>query len=216
LDREIITMTGQRIRDFKRPVLIGESGLTGIDPDPFKHQPNAASGIRHAIWADIVSGAMNGRALWDQDSYTIYDTYWKDHPYGDILAFAKAYSAIEVPAIKFVQDVDFAGFQPLTVNLPAGTKVWGAALGNDKMVIGWFRDAGCEPPDWPLQPAIAGQTVAVIVPGSSAEWKVDFYSTSTGTDIVSSSTTLRQGDKVFVLLPIFTDDIAFKMVPVTP
>ena len=132
LDREIITMTNQRIRDFKRPVLIGESGLTGIEPDPFKHQPNASSGIRHAIWADIVSGAMNGRALWDQDSYTIYDSYWKDHPYTDILAFAESYSKLEIPAVKFVRDMDFAGFQPLPVNLPAGTQVWGAALGNEK------------------------------------------------------------------------------------
>jgi hypothetical protein len=211
LDREIIAMTNQRIRDFKRPVLIGESGLTGIDPDPFKHQPNAPLGIRHAIWADIVSGAMNGRALWDQDSYTIYDGYWKDHPYSDILEFAEVYSKLEIPMVKFVQGVDFAGFQPLPVNFPAGTKVWGAAVGNEKMVIGWFRDADCEPPNWPLQPVISGQTVSITVPGSASEWKVDFYDTKTGTDITNSMTTIRQGDSLIILLPDFTDDIAFKM-----
>ncbi len=213
LDREIITMVKQRMRDFKRPVLIGESGLTGIDPDPFKHQPNASSGIRHAIWADIVSGAMNGRALWDQDSYTIYDSYWKGHPYEDILKFVEMYSQLEMPAVKFVRDVDFAGFQPLTVDLPAVTQVWGAAVGNEKMVIGWFRDAGCEPPNWPLQPVISGHIVAVTVPGSASEWKVDFYDTKTGITITSSTTTIRQGDKIMVLLPDLTDDIAFKMYP---
>jgi len=213
LDYEVVTMVNQRLRDFQRPVLIGESGLTGIEPDPFKHQPNALSGIRHAIWADIVSGAMNGRALWDQDSYTIYDTYWEDHSYDDMLQFVEAYSELEVPAVKFVQDVDFARFQPLPVRFPAGTKVWGAAVGNEKAVIGWFRDANCEPPNWPVQPVISGQTVTITVPGSASEWKIDFYDTKTGTDIISSTITTRQGDNVIILLPDFTDDIAFKMYP---
>jgi len=100
------------------------------------------------------------------------------------------------------------GLVPLTSEIPG--KLVGAALGNDKMVIGWFRDAGCEPPDWPLQPVISGHTVAVIVPGSASEWKVDFYDTKTGTDIISSTTTIRQGNSVFILLPDFTDDILLK------
>jgi hypothetical protein len=211
LDREIVTMVKQRMRDFQRPVLIGESGLTGIDPDPFKHQPNAPYGIRHAIWADIVSGAMNGRALWDQDSYTIYDGYWKGHPYGDIVDFVKTYAELEIPAVSFVQDMDFTGFQPLTVQFPAETQVWGAAVGNEKSVIGWFRDVDCEPPDWPLQPVISGQTVSITVPGSAAEWQIDFYDTKTGTDIIGSTVTTRQGDKIVILLADFKDDIAFKL-----
>ncbi len=86
-------------------------------------------------------------------------------------------------------------------------------VGNENMAIGWFRDAGCEPPDWTLQPAISGQTISVAVPGSASEWKIDFYDTGTGIDIISSMETIRQGDSVIILLPVFTDDIAFKMYP---
>jgi hypothetical protein len=197
---------------YNKPILIGESGLNASLPDSKSGSgvlPNARLGFKHAIWAEMVSGAMNGRSLYWEDSFAIFfpTLNWD---------YLRRYADLERPAANFVKDVDFAGFQPLTIELPVGTKVWGAMLGNDKMVIGWFRDAGCKPPDWPLQPAIAGQTIAVVIPGSAAEWKIDFYDTGTGTDIISSSTTVRQGEKVFVLLPVFTDDIAFKMVPATP
>ena len=208
LDRYIVDLVGQRIRDFHKPVLIGESGLTGISPDPFTHQPNAHYGIEHAIWAAIVSGAMNGRALWDQDSYAIY---WNGVSDADKLKFIEDYSKTEAPAENFVKDVDFAGFLPLTVNLPAGTKVWGAAVGNEKSALGWFRDAYCEPPDWNLQAAVSGQTITLTIPGSATNWEIDFYNTKTGTDIVSSTMVTRKGDKVTIALPDFTDDIAFKM-----
>jgi hypothetical protein len=91
--------------------------------------------------------------------------------------------------------------------------VVGAALGNATGAIGWFRDVACEPPDWPVAPVAAGQTVMLTVPGSVARWHVDFYDTASGTRITSSTVATRQGDGVTVTLPAFTDDIAFKMVP---
>ena len=29
--------------------------------------------------------------------------------------------------------------------------VWGASVGNDHLVLGWFRDAVSEPPDWTVR-----------------------------------------------------------------
>jgi hypothetical protein len=80
------------------------------------------------------------------------------------------------------------------------------------MILGWFRDAKCEPPDWNLQPVISKQSVTITVPGSSANWKIDFYNTKTGVDIVNSAVIARKGKTVTITLPDFTDDIAFKMV----
>jgi hypothetical protein len=65
-----------------------------------------------------------------------------------------------------------------------------------------------------LLPVIAGQTVTINLPGSIAEWKVDFYDTKTGTDILSSTTVTRKGGGIVVNLPDFKDDIAFKMTAV--
>ena len=206
LDRNIITLVRQVRETYHRPVLIGESGLHFARPDfeegKITVAENAERGVRHAIWAGVVSGAMNGRALWWEDSVGIYFPELS-------MPWLEQYSTMELPAAHFVQDVDFTGFTPLTsTSSPA---VWGAAVGNESMVLGWFRDAACEPPDWNLQLIPAGQTVTINVPGSAANWQVDFYDTSTGTTILSSASVTRYGSTVTVTLPGFQDDIAFKM-----
>lgn len=206
LDTEIIRQTRMLLAEYKKPVLNGESGLNAMEPDRGEGKitvaQNAQLGIKHAVWAGVVSGATNGRALFWEDSYGVYfpNIGW---------SFLGKYKEVERPAASFIRGVDMTGFAPLTSK--AAGKIVGAALGNEKMVIGWFRDAGCEPPDWSLQPVISGHTVAVVIPGSASEWKIDFYDTKTGTDIISSTTTIRQEESVFILLPDFTDDIAFKM-----
>jgi hypothetical protein len=163
---------------------------------------NAKRGVRHAIWAGIVSGAMNGRALWWEDSFGIYFPELS-------MPWLEQYSTMELPAVHFVQDVDFTRFTPLTsTSSPA---VWGAAVGNDSMVLGWFRDAASEPPDWNVQTIPAGQTVTITIPGNAASWKIDFYDTKTGTTVLSSTSVIRRGSTVTVTLPEFQDDIAFKM-----
>jgi hypothetical protein len=202
LDRELILEVQQYLTKYKKPVMIGESGLWSMT-----HNANAHIGIEHAIWAGLVSGAMNGRALWDNDGYSIYSISNHD----DAIAFMQAYATSELPVVKFTSGVDSTGFKPLTATSTSG--IWGAAIGNEKMILGWFRDAKCEPPDWNLQPVITKQSVTITVPGKAVNWNVDFYNTKTGTDIVYSTLIARKGKTVTMTLPDFSDDIAFKMVP---
>jgi hypothetical protein len=145
---------------------------------------------------------MNGRALYWEDSFGIYFPSLG-------IPWMQQYETDELPAVNFVSGVDFSGFQPLVSASTTG--IWGAAVGNEKMVLGWYRDAGSEPPDWPLQPVVSKQTVTVTVPGNASNWKVDFYSTRDGTTILGSVTASRTGSIITMPLPDFQDDIAFKM-----
>jgi hypothetical protein len=62
-----------------------------------------------------------------------------------------------------------------------------------------------------LLPAISNQAVTITVPGLARSWQVDFYDTTTGTDITSSVTVTRKGGQIKVALPDFKDEVAFKM-----
>jgi len=152
----------------------------------------------------VVSGAMNARALFWEDAYAIYfpSMRW---------TFLNQYSHVELPAARFTRGVDFTGFEPLSILFPGGTKIWGASVGNDHSAIGWFRDAGSEPPNWNFLPVISGQYVTLDIPGSAQNWQVDFYDTKTGYALGGSILLTRQGDYIIVTLPDFTDDIAFKL-----
>ena len=200
LDREIIAEVHNNLSLHNKPVLIGESGLW----EDNAIQPNSWIGVKHAIWAGVVSGAANARALWSNDGWAFYDG---DRPLA--VEYMELYAVAELPAAHFTDGVDFSGFKPLTST--SSTAVWGAAVGNESMVLGWFRDAASEPPDWNVQTIPAGKTVTITVPGTAANWQVDFYDTSTGTTILSSTSVTRQGNTVTVTLPDFQDDIAFKM-----
>jgi hypothetical protein len=206
LDREIISAARSRLTEYHKPVMIGEAGLSFRLPDPLAPTLTTAEraefGIRHAVWASVVSGAMNGRSLWWEDGVAIYfpSLGWP---------FLDTYSDIELSAAKFVRDIDFSGFKPLTSK--PSRSVFGAVIGNEETAIGWFRDANCEPPDWPVQPVISNQTVTIVMPGTGPNWQVTFYSTQTGTDILGSTIVTRQGDRITIPFPDFTDDIAFKM-----
>jgi hypothetical protein len=206
LDAAIITGANSMLAAYQKPVMIGESGLSFELPD--RNPPTLTTadradiGIKHAIWAAVVSGAMNGRSLWWEDGVAIYfpSVGW---------TFLNKYSDIELPAAKFVSDVDFSGFKPMTTQ--SSGPVFGAVIGNEKMAIGWYRDAGCKPPLWSLQPVISNQTVTIALPGSTPAWRVDFYNTKTGMDIVGSETVTRKGNSITITLPDFSDDIAFKL-----
>jgi hypothetical protein len=200
VDRELITDVRQQLIRYNKLVMIGDCGLWATT-----HNANAIIGIRHAIWAGLVSGAMNGRALWEEDGYN----FLSEGNYGHAFAYLKTYASTELPVANFTKGVDFSGFHPMTVTLSPG--VWGAIIGNEKMALGWFRDARSEPPNWNMLPVISKQTVVVTVPGSAVNWKIDFYNAKTGTDILSSHMVARKGDKVTIALPDFTDDIAFKL-----
>ena len=202
LDRVVIDEVRRELAAYHKPVLIGESGLNAASP--LNYPPHAQIGVEHAIWADVVSGAMNGRALWWEDGYGLFFQQLR-------MIWVNKYADAELPAVRFTSNVDFTGFQPLSVRYPAGARVWGAAVGSASMALGWFRDAASEPPGWPLLPNIHGQAVAITVPGSARNWQVDFYDPHTGYVLPGSTLLTRQGDHVTVPLPDFTDDIAFKL-----
>ena len=206
LDRVLISEVRKTLDKYGRPVLIGESGLSAATPDSEAGKltvaENAPIGVRHAIWASIVSGAMNGRSLWWEDGVGIYFPKLG-------MPWMQQYQSAELPAASFVEGIDFSGFRPLTTGPSSG--VWGAAVGNEKYIIGWFRDAACEPPEWSLKAVLSGETVTITVPGSAANWQVDFYDTRTGTDLRGSTAIQTRGNTATIPLPDFADDLAFKM-----
>lgn len=208
LDTGLLTNARLRLKQYNKPVMLGESGLSAVLPDAnpptLTTAEHADVGIRHSIWAAMVSGTMNGRMLYWEDSYGICFKIcgWP---------FVTKYADLEHPAAEFVKGVDFSGFNPLNAHL--SSKIRGAVLGHEKMIIGWCRDSGSEPPVWRIRPIAAGQTVTIeLPPGAAAKWQVDFYRTDTGKDIISSITAAStDGKNVVVTLPDFSDDIAFKM-----
>ncbi|MGE5551144.1 MAG: hypothetical protein ACM3ZC_11545 [Bacteroidota bacterium] len=103
LDRELVREVREYREKYGKPVLIGESGLWSMT-----HRPNAPLGIRHAVWAGLVSGAMNGRALWDYDGYAIYSLPGR----ADAMGFMQAYAATELPVANFARGLDFAASNP--------------------------------------------------------------------------------------------------------
>jgi hypothetical protein len=205
LDTYTLKEVRRYINTYNKPVLIGESGLNAETPDTaagaISVAENARTGIEHAIWAQLVSGAMNGRALFWEDGYGIYIQNLG-------MPFLQKYNDVEVPAARFINGEDMTGFKPINAN--ASGKILGAALGDETMIIGWYRDAGCEPPDWPLKQVISKQTVTLTIPGTATNWRVDFYDTHDGTTILGSLFLTRQGNTLIIPLPDFQDDIAFK------
>jgi len=202
LDSKIIRDVRYLMATYHKPVMIGESGLNADSPE--NYPPNAEAGLRHAVWAGLVSGSMNARSLFWEDAYDLFfpNLYW---PY------LRKYNNLELPAANFINGVDLTGVAP--VSDQPSVQITGAAVGNEHLVIGWYRDIRSEPPDWPLQPLLSRQSVAISVPGSTQNWQVDFYNTRTGADILSSAVAARSGQTVVVSLPDFSDDIAFKMYP---
>ena len=206
LDFAILDEVRSMLATYRKPVMIGESGLSFLTPDSIPTTLTTAKGaelgIKHAIWAALVSGAMNGRSLWWEDGVAIYFPALN-------MPFLQKYANADLAAANFARGVDFSGFQPLAATSSPGVR--GAAVGNEKMVLGWYRDTTSEPPDWKPKPSLSKQTVTLTLPGSAANWEIDFYDTGTGTDVVSSTIVTWNGNKVTITLPDFTDDIAFKM-----
>jgi hypothetical protein len=187
-----------------KPVLIGESGLNAAPPagSTLDTAPRAAIAIDHAIWAGLVSGAMDARALWWQDSVGQY--------FANLgLSWVRSYDRAELAASRFAARVDFSGFRPIDATMPSA--IVGAALGNERAAIAWFRDVRSEPPDWPAGPAVTGSSVTLALPGTAGRWQVDAIDTSTGTTVIASATATRAGRTVTVALPDFSDGVALKL-----
>ena len=195
----ILDCVRERLSRYGKPVLIGESGLDSRAPQgTLVTSPGAAIEINHAIWAALVSGAANGRMLWWEDGY---DQYYPG------LDLRTAYKDASAPAAHFAATVDFTGLKPVEVQFGDGLK--GAALGNARCIIGWFKDAHCVPPDWPVRP-VAGQSVGLNVAGAVGAWRVEFWDPRSGA-VVGGADVRPQGGRLTVALPPFQDAIAFEL-----
>ena len=201
LDDLILTTVSERLTKYGKPVFLGECGLNSGPPrGTLEVAARAEVGIRHAIWAAVVSGAMNGRALWWQDGYDLFEK----------VDLCSRYQRAAAPAAAFVRGVDCTGFAPVPCVHSDGLK--GAVLGNAQTRLGWFRDARCEPPDWPKRP-LSGQTVTVDAIGNS--WHVEFFDPDTGTSVSEGRLTVRD-QRLRIALPEFQDSIALRLKRLEP
>lgn len=221
LDKMILGVVRERLTKYGKPVFIGESGLDArppltTDPDTREMSPNATVAINHAIWAGAVSGAMNARMLWFQDGY---DRYHFNPPTQSVtrLDLRTAYQDASVPVKRFLEGVDYTGFEPIAVTLSGG--ITGAALGSESHIIGWVRDnLSSASANWPTTPgwaptaALSGQSVTVAASGVSPFWLATFYDTSTGYAVSSVYATQAEDGSITVGLPSFTPSIAFQIV----
>lgn len=201
-------------------------------------------GINQAIWAGAVAGSMNARNLWYEDGYdvgiasridlcTLELPHFEDEPAcldSGILTLHEYYQNASAPVKNFLTNddlttVDYSDFAPVT--LTTGGNLLGATLGNTTLVIGWVRDvlsahdASASNPYWPwrllgTEPSL--EMVTVQLPGQSADWRVDFYDTTTGDVMAGSSIDVDQDltGAVTFALPSFEGSIAFKIFPVEP
>lgn len=196
LDELILSTIHARLTRYGKPILIGESGLNSQAPiGTLDAAPRAEFGIRHAIWAALVSGAMNGRALWWEDGYDHFEK----------VDICRNYETVAVTAAEFVRDVDFTGFTPLVFE--ASRNLRGGVIGNDQMRIGWFRDGRCEPPEWPTEP-VDNQSVRMEAP--DGDWQVEFTDPVTGKAIGSTHLTVHDRS-LLINLPTFRASVAFRM-----
>ena len=195
LDELILKSVRERLQTFHKPVLIGECGLDWAPPrGTLDVAPGAEIGIRHAIWAAVVSGAMSGRMLWWQDG-------WDQFEQADV---CRHYEQAAAPAAAFVQGIDFMGFAPVACEAPG---LVGAMLGNDHQIIGWFRDARCVPPQWPLK-QVRGR--AVTLGGHAGKWLVEFVDVRSGR-VIKQHTVVAKKNEVKISLPTFRGSIAMRL-----
>ena len=195
LDDLILKSVRDRLRTYGKPVLIGECGLDWAPPrGTLDVAPRAEVGIRHAIWASVVSGAISGRMLWWQDG-------WDQFEKADL---CRHYEQAAAPAAAFVKGVDFTDFVPAGCEAP-GLK--GAVLGKEHALIGWFRDARCVPPQWPLR-KVNGREVRLD--GQTGTWKVEFVDTMSGR-VIERRIVQAEKNQLRIPLPPFEGSIALKL-----
>ena len=195
LSEMIVDSVRNRLRQYGKPVLIGECGLDARPPArTITPAERAPIGIRHALWASVVSGAMNGRMLWWEDGYDKYE-------HADI---AGRYEDAAAPMARFVKGISFKDLKPADVMLSKNLK--GAALASNKLIIGWFRDAHCSPPDWPVR-RLSGESITLPKAGGK-RWTVQFYDTRTGKPMGEGAPVDRP-DGLVIALPEFSESVAW-------
>jgi hypothetical protein len=195
LDELILKSVRERLQICRKPVLIGECGLDWAPPrGTLDVAPGAEVGIRHAIWASVVSGAMSGRMLWWQDG-------WDQFEMADV---CRHYEQAAAPAAAFVKGIDFTDFAPVACDAPG---LMGAMLGNHHQLIGWFRDARCVPPEWLLR-KVRGREVTLG--GHTGTWLVEFVDTTSGR-VIKRNTVKAKKHQLKIPLPTFQGSIALRL-----
>ena len=202
LDELILRTVRQRLASYGKPVLIGECGLDWRPPrGTLDVSERAQIGIRHAIWAAVVSGAMNGRMLWWQDGYDQFEK-------ADL---CRHYQKIAVSAALFVEHVDYTGLVPVECAMSAGIR--GAMLGSateapgeGKTILGWFRAARCAAPQWPVNPT-NGQWV--LMPARDGSWVVEAVDPESG-KVVERKGAVASAGKLRVDLAEFRGSVGIR------
>jgi hypothetical protein len=202
LDELILRTVRERLAAYGKPVLIGECGLDWRPPrGTLDVSERAPIGIRHAIWAALVSGALNGRMLWWQDGYDQFEK-------ADL---CRHYQKIAVSAALFVKDVDYSGLAPVECATSPGIR--GAMLGSategpgeGKTILGWFRDARCTAPQWPMDPT---NEQWVVMPARDGHWVVEAVDPESG-KMVERKEAIASAGKLRVDLAEFRGSVGLR------
>jgi hypothetical protein len=166
LDRAAVQRAHSAWSRSDKPVLVGESGLDSAAPDglTLTSAARAAVGLRHAIWAELVSGAASARALYWEDGYSVYFA-------GSGLPLVTARNDLEREPAQWLADKDFRYLSPL--DLSGEPLLFGAAMGTSGRVLGWARDARLAPPGWDGPPLERMQVRVALPPDTrDAPWVV--------------------------------------------
>ena len=174
LDRIALERVNAALSLTDKPVLIGESGLDAAPPDgtTLSSAAGAERALSSAIWAELVSGAANARALYWEDGYSLY------YPAtGSALVTAR--SGLEQLAAQWLAGKDFSGLRAAEMSGSPG--VFGAALASAERVFGWVRESAFGPPQW-LSAGWEQLQLQVRLPEGSADgaWRVELTDTASG------------------------------------
>lgn len=193
----VLDVAHRRLERYGKPVLLGECGLDWRAPaGTLAEAARAPVGIRQALWAAAVSGSLAGRMLWWEDGYGTVEGRPVEQRHRDA----------SLPVARFVEGVSYAGLAPVAVETSPGIK--GGALASTRLVLGWFRDAECDPPEWPVR-RVTGQAVTIPVSGKAHEWRVELVDTRSGSLLGSFEVEAPHG-RMVIALPPFEESIAFR------
>lgn len=208
-DENLDTVATSRVQTVlsltQKPILIGESGLDAATPDGTNvtSAPNAAVGLRHAIWAELLSGAVDARALYWEDGYAVNVS-------SSEVDLVDADQDLEATAAQWLGDTDFSTLAPLGVM--ASPQVYGAALGSETLVLGWVRNGASLPPDWTAA-AESQVSVWVVLPSGAADgmWTVTLTDPTSGvkTNVVGTSV----GGRLTFTIASLADAVGFEAHP---